>query len=469
MASSASRFAELSEKDLQTIVDGKDAKQTKAVIQKAVGIFSTYCGTKDLAIVEAEQLETNKLCIILRRFYAEIRTKGGEFYAKKSMQTIRYGLQRHFLKLRQFDIVNDSTFQDANEMFTAMMVKLKEEGKGAVKHKEPIEPEDMIKIRSSAALNQHIPRGLQNKVFIDIMLHMSQRGRENLREMESYEFEIKRDANNRRYVMRVRDRLTKNHRLDDARSQAGVMYETPQDPENCPVNSLEKYLMRLNPNCDAFWQRPKPPSQVKDDDVWYDNVPVGKNKLYNKMKELSEQANTSQVYTNHCLRATNVTLLDEAGFEARHIMSVTGHRSEASIRSYSRTGINKKRKMSAALSTGAYAVSGENVDLQINRDQTVSSVGLGLQQTASRCDTSSTSGSASAAMLDQPSTSTGATSVTELATSFLSSSQEELILNDLTKSPTSVGLNIGVSRQFHQSQKAAAFNFHNCNVSIYNS
>ena len=89
------RFAELSEKDLQNILDGKDAKQTKAVIDKAVGIFSTYCCTKNLDIAEVEQLDVSDLCNILRKFYAEIRTKQGEFYAKKSMQTIRYGLQRH--------------------------------------------------------------------------------------------------------------------------------------------------------------------------------------------------------------------------------------------------------------------------------------------------------------------------------------------------------------------------------------
>lgn len=44
----------------------------------------------------------------------------------------------------------------------------------------------------------------------------------------------------------------------------------------------------------------------------------------------------STLYTNHCIRATCITNLDQRGIEARHIMSVSGHKSETSIKSYSR-------------------------------------------------------------------------------------------------------------------------------------
>lgn len=40
------------------------------------------------------------------------------------------------------------------------------------------------------------------------------------------------------------------------------------------MSSLEKYLGKLNPNCESFWQRPK--RNTNDSDaVWYDNSPVG--------------------------------------------------------------------------------------------------------------------------------------------------------------------------------------------------
>ena len=45
-----------------------------------------------------------------------------------------------------------------------------------------------------------------------------------------------------------------------------------------------------------------------------------------------------------------ITILDECGYEARHIMALSGHRSESSIRSYaSQTSLSTKRKMSETL------------------------------------------------------------------------------------------------------------------------
>ena len=68
------------------------------------------------------------------------------------------------------------------------------------------------------------------------------------------------------------------------------------------------------------------------------------------MKELSELAQLSKTYTNHFLRATAITLLDQNGFEARHIMFISGHKSEGSIRSYSKTDGTKIQAMSKVLS-----------------------------------------------------------------------------------------------------------------------
>ena len=58
---------------------------------------------------------------------------------------------------------------------------------------------------------------------------------------------------------------------------------------------------------------------------------VGKRSLGEMMKQISKQARLSKDYTNHSIRATAVTILDKSGFEARHIMALSGHRSESSI------------------------------------------------------------------------------------------------------------------------------------------
>lgn len=69
------------------------------------------------------------------------------------------------------------------------------------------------------------------------------------------------------------------------------------------------------------------------------------------MKQISKTAGLSQSYTNHSIRATVITELDNIGFEARHIMAVSGHRSEASIRSYASTSLSVKEKISENISS----------------------------------------------------------------------------------------------------------------------
>jgi hypothetical protein len=69
---------------------------------------------------------------ILRTFYGEVRKADGTCYAKKSMITIRFGLQKHFLKSKNEDVINSDAFSSANEMFKAFLVKLSKEGLGTV-------------------------------------------------------------------------------------------------------------------------------------------------------------------------------------------------------------------------------------------------------------------------------------------------------------------------------------------------
>ena len=118
----------------------------------------------------------------------------------------------------------------------------------------------------------------------------------------------------------------------------------------CPVKLFQLYISKLNPKRDDLWQKPKKDVSITEE-VWYDNVPVGPHPLNNFMKQLSEKANLSRMYTNHCIRSTCITNLDESGFEARHITAVSGHKSETTIKNYSvKCPEAKKREMADALS-----------------------------------------------------------------------------------------------------------------------
>ncbi len=96
---------------------------------------------------------------------------------------------------------------------------------------------------------------------------------------------------------------------------------------------FERYLSRLNPKLDELWQSPR--GMFGDSDgVWYHNIALSKDLLGTMMSEISGIAGLSKRYTNHCLRTSATCILDRAGFEARHIMKVSGHQSEASMSSY---------------------------------------------------------------------------------------------------------------------------------------
>ena len=61
---------------------------------------------------------------------------------------------------------------------------------------------------------------------------------------------------------------------------------------------------------------------------------VGKYPLENYMHIMLEKVPLSMRYTNHSVHSTSNGSLDAAGFEARHIMAVSGHLSEETIKCY---------------------------------------------------------------------------------------------------------------------------------------
>ena len=69
------------------------------------------------------------------------------------------------------------------------------------------------------------------------------------------------------------------------------------------------------------------------------------------MKDISKAAGLSKVYTGHCLRATAIQHLNDEGYEARHIMFMSDHRNEGSLRSYnSKVSSTQKKNLSSTLS-----------------------------------------------------------------------------------------------------------------------
>ena len=152
MAESKSRFATLSEEDLNRLLDERDAKSTKRATKSALKVFHQYLKEK-----KADEPQTT-LANVLKLFYVEARKADGTSYSKSTLNSLRFGLNRHFKATRGFDIITDSELTDANKVFGAKCEDLKRQGLAKVDHKPPI--------CEGTALGLNDPEKLQNKVFL---------------------------------------------------------------------------------------------------------------------------------------------------------------------------------------------------------------------------------------------------------------------------------------------------------------
>ena len=144
----------------------------------AVKAFNEFSTNKSVLLGDFEMSSNAEIADLLKTFYASLRNKKGGFYSKKSMLSIRYGIQRHLQKVRQFDIVSDADFKSATLTFNSMVVKLKKPGYGATARHTVLSDEDLGILYNAFDVNSSA--GLQIKVFIDLMFYFCNRDRENV-------------------------------------------------------------------------------------------------------------------------------------------------------------------------------------------------------------------------------------------------------------------------------------------------
>ncbi|XP_069461384.1 uncharacterized protein KIAA1958-like isoform X2 [Ambystoma mexicanum] len=329
------RHAEIRASEIDILEIERNEKKTRQQTNWAVNVFKSWL--KEQFKPEAfEHLSKGDLALILREFYATVRTTDSQQYSVSSYVCMRAGINRHINDppySRNFNIMRDSEFNSANNVFLATLKKLKKEGKDAAESHPAISPIDMQKLKNSKVLNTSTPEGLIRTVWFNIQIHFARRGRKGQRELPANAFKIMTDPQGFKYATLAFDEKTKS--LADPREYRGIMYASGRK-EQCPVLALEKYLSKLPPNPSSFYLKAKRiPSYLLDSTpIWYENRPLGKNTLGGMMSALSKEANLSRIYTNHSIRATSIQILSDAGLETREIMTLTGHKKDSSVRAY---------------------------------------------------------------------------------------------------------------------------------------
>lgn len=315
-----------------------------------------------------EEMSKEELNACLKCFYTSVRKQDGSYYKTTSIKSIRAAIDR-FLRCppqcKPFSIIGDPAFTEANKVLDAFVKTLRKSGKIAgVIHKRAISQEQIQKLYDCGELgpaDSPNPAQLQRTVWFYLGLFFGRRGRENQRDMKKNMLALRETTQGVEYFelnRRAPGSLpsTKNHQggLSDAEDESDAKIFSVPESLRCPVKTIQNYLAHLNPASDVLFQRPRDGQSQKfkpEDSIWYCNMPLGASTLDNFMKEMSKRAGIDPHLTNHCLRATSVTVLSDNNCETRHIKMVTGHKSDQSIESYNdRPSLQQQQLMSSVLS-----------------------------------------------------------------------------------------------------------------------
>ena len=117
----------------------------------------------------------------------------------------------------------------------------------------------------------------------------------------------------------------------------------------------------------------EPKDTAGPDEIWYCRMVVGERTLGNMMAHMSDEFKLSKRYTNHCLRVTAISVLDQSGVAGRYTIQISGHKNEEILKDYSRKITNaKKRSISETISAAV------GVSLPARKVPPCSAVGVSL-------------------------------------------------------------------------------------------
>ena len=126
----------------------------------------------------------------------------------------------------------------------------------------------------------------------------------------------------------------------------------PEAGKRCHCSLLDKYISKLPAKAieaDLFYVRPLG-KVTADSPTWYTSVPLGKNKLYNMVKEMCTDGGI-ETRTNHSLRATGATSLFNAGVPKKMIKDISGHLSDEALRMYERPSDTQQQAIARVLAS----------------------------------------------------------------------------------------------------------------------
>ncbi|CAG2207359.1 unnamed protein product [Mytilus edulis] len=299
-----SRFAEMTDNEIDTLIEDAENKNTKKATKWAVNVYEDWKNSKigsGLIIPNLKDLSVQDINSILGKFVVEVRKKNGEKYPAKTLYLLVTGLLRgmrsHGVSNLYFLNESDDRFLRFRQILDAQMKKLTSDGYGInVKQADPISVE-------------------QEKILWDKSV-------------------FGEDDNGNYIEFRGKDNKTYNgglrHRYIAPKSVRQYLEKDCQ--------TLKSYQMYMNAIYEIdksvsspFYRRPV----LSDGSVKFDHI-LGANRLGSLMKTICQKGELKGNFSNHSGKRTLATRLYQAGVSEQMIMDRTGHRSEKAVRTYKR-------------------------------------------------------------------------------------------------------------------------------------
>jgi hypothetical protein len=313
---------------------------------------SDWCRENEGGEVNFAEITALDLAEKLRVFYTEteprqtakrlekLPPKLAAEYHRSSLKNIRAAINRHLHDInRDINVVRDTEFKAANKMLDGKVkYNVKEGLSRPVQHKAIIGKKDLIKIDTYLNSSVQNPVILRYRVWYNLAVHFCTRGLEfhHQLSLNSFDFSVDEDGNDFAYINH--ETKQKNHQggidtdVADGEQAKKRMYARP-DETHCPVKLLHMLIDKTDPSAVSLFNHCS-----RDDSsvTMYINKSVKQYQFSRFMGDISRNSVCTQNYTAHCLRATAITALSDAGVELRFIMFMSGHKCEGSIRSYVR-------------------------------------------------------------------------------------------------------------------------------------
>ena len=359
------RFAKATKEEIDKYAERYVPKKTDDSTQWSVRTFRNWMKEHNERVIEEddeipedilESMNPQVLNKWLSVFIVEARKVNCEPYPPTTLHNILSGILRYMRSLDphrcpNFFSKSDTNFVSFRNTMDSVFRKLREDGVGVnKKHAKPFSKAEESQLWDSGVLGTDNPLALQRAVFYYNGKNFCLRGGVEHRELKLSQ--LRRNSRGYTYTENVSKNRTggiSQFRLDN---KSVFIPAVPEAGDRCHCSLLDKYISKLPAKAieaDLFYVRSLA-KVTKDSPTWYTSVPLGKNKLYNMVKDMCNNSGI-EARTNHSLRATGATSLFNAGVPKKMIKDITGHLSDEALRMYERPSETQQQAVANVLAS----------------------------------------------------------------------------------------------------------------------